>query len=151
MLEFALVLPILVILVFGFVELGRALMQTNMLTKAVTTGARFVARAHGVVGNNCQAGAGWSDAVGDASCLVSHGATGSGGTCPGEVLLPGLDEDGAIEFTIRPQTTGAVDTCVVRVEAEADFAAIFGDSVVPLLQLGPIRLNAQAEERFIGE
>lgn len=41
--EFALVLPILVVLVFGVVDFGRALFAYNYLTSAVREGGRFAA------------------------------------------------------------------------------------------------------------
>ncbi|MHB1225596.1 MAG: TadE/TadG family type IV pilus assembly protein [Gemmatimonadaceae bacterium] len=41
--EFALVLPILVVLVFGIVDFGRALFAYNYLTSAVREGGRFAA------------------------------------------------------------------------------------------------------------
>jgi Flp pilus assembly protein TadG len=41
--EFALVLPILLLVVFGITEFGRALMTANMLTQAAREGARVAA------------------------------------------------------------------------------------------------------------
>ena len=41
--EFAFILPLLLLLVFGIVELGRMLMQTNVLTQAAREGARAAA------------------------------------------------------------------------------------------------------------
>jgi Flp pilus assembly protein TadG len=41
--EFAIVLPVLLLLLFGVTELGRALVRYNALTKAVQDGARFAA------------------------------------------------------------------------------------------------------------
>ncbi|GAB4324203.1 MAG: hypothetical protein Kow0074_16990 [Candidatus Zixiibacteriota bacterium] len=41
--ELGLILPFLLILVFGITELGRMLMQTNMLTQACREGARVAA------------------------------------------------------------------------------------------------------------
>jgi 3-hydroxyisobutyrate dehydrogenase-like beta-hydroxyacid dehydrogenase len=41
--EFAFILPLLLILVFGITELGRMLMRTNVLTQAAREGARAAA------------------------------------------------------------------------------------------------------------
>lgn len=41
--EFAFILPLLLILVFGITELGRMLMRTNILTQAAREGARAAA------------------------------------------------------------------------------------------------------------
>ncbi|WP_200938201.1 TadE/TadG family type IV pilus assembly protein [Methylobacterium sp. Leaf108] len=53
MLEFALVLPILVVLVFGCFELGRALLVRQAMEGAVRAGARSLAR---VPDPNCRPG-----------------------------------------------------------------------------------------------
>ncbi len=49
MTEFAIVLPVLLLLLFGVTELGRALVRYNTLTKAVQDGARYAA-AYGLLG-----------------------------------------------------------------------------------------------------
>jgi Flp pilus assembly protein TadG len=43
MVEFAIVLPVLLLLVFGIIDFGRALYTQNNLTSAVREGARFAA------------------------------------------------------------------------------------------------------------
>jgi Flp pilus assembly protein TadG len=43
MVEFTIVLPVLLLLMFGVTELGRALVRYNALTKTVHDGARFAA------------------------------------------------------------------------------------------------------------
>ena len=43
MVEFTIVLPVLLLLLFGVTELGRALVRYNTLTKAVQDGARYAA------------------------------------------------------------------------------------------------------------
>lgn len=144
--EFAIILPLLVILLFGFVELGRALYQENMLTKAVTTGARFISRVPEAVTDTCQPGTVWNTATTQAGALIAYADAGTG-----SVRLPGLDDPGAVTFSTRDDAVGGQPVCVIRVEAAAQFAAIFGDSVVPFLDLGPITLTASAEERYIGE
>jgi Flp pilus assembly protein TadG len=150
MVEFAVLLPVLVILVFGFTEIARAVMQTNTLTKAVTVGARYVARIPDAVDtSSCSAGTAWGAATTEAELLVENETAGTG-----TVILPGLDAGGAIIFSVGSETSGSgaglVNACVITVTAQAQFAALFGDSIVPLLNLGPINLNAQAEERYIG-
>ena len=144
MVEFAIVLPILVILFFGFVEIGRALYQENLLTKAIVTGTRYVARVPDAVTDTCQPGPDWAAASTHGIDLVVHAGT-------GVVRLPGLDDAGAVSFSIQANSVGGETACVVQGQARAQFAAIFGESVVPLLKLGSIPLTANAEERFIGE
>ena len=156
--EMAMLMPLLVILVFGLVEYGRALLQINTLTKAVTAGARYVARAPDALIDpwaeppECGVGTGWAAAIAQGELLIENDNAGTG-----SVILPGLDDAGAIQFSSGMETVaygggaGNIDVCVITVRAEADFAAISGESIVPFLQLGPITLNAQAEERYIGE
>jgi Flp pilus assembly protein TadG len=43
MTEFAIVLPVLLLLLFGMTEIGRALVRYNTLTKALQDGARYAA------------------------------------------------------------------------------------------------------------
>ena len=47
--EFAIVVPVLLLLLFGVTEVGRALVRYNTLTKAVQDGARYAA-AKGLLG-----------------------------------------------------------------------------------------------------
>lgn len=145
MIEFALILPILIVLVFGVTELGRALYQQNTLDKAVLTGARFLARYPGAVASDCSEGVGWSVALPFAQNLVATGQEVAGG----EALLPGLD---ATKVKVeKPKGDDFTEGCVVIVTVSVPFASLFGDSVVPLLNLGAFNLNAKSEERYHGE
>ena len=148
MVELAVITPLLVILLFGFIEIGRALIQTNMLTKAVNTGARYIAREPDAVSASphCTQDTEWAAAAAQAQLMVAYS---NGGT--GNLILPGLDDGGAITSSTRAEFTGLIIVCVVRVTAQAQFDAVFGDSIVPFLNLGPIQINAAAEERYIGE
>jgi hypothetical protein len=137
MVELALVLPILTLLMFGFIEVGRALYQQNMLTKAISTGARFIARAPEAVSANCQQGATWQQTVDQARALIIFPGTGS------RLLLRGLDDEAALSFSLRRQNA----VCVIRIEANIAYVAVAG--IIPMMnRLG---LNAAAEERFIGD
>jgi Flp pilus assembly protein TadG len=49
MVELAIILPLLLLLLFGVTELGRALYQQNILTQAVELGGRYLARIDGAV------------------------------------------------------------------------------------------------------
>jgi Flp pilus assembly protein TadG len=142
-------MPLLIILLFGFVEFGRALLQINTLTKAVT--ARYVARVPDAVTapTACDAGTAWTAAIAQAELLIKNSDAGTG-----DLILPGLDGEGAITFSEpRPYTDEGlgIEACVVTVVATVPFAAMSGDSLVPFFQVGPITLRAQAEERYLGE
>jgi hypothetical protein len=166
MVELAIVTPLLVILVFGITEIGRALYQENMLTKAVTAGARYLARGpvkdpYGNVvldDETCAPGPAWSAYETRATDMVIYGVL---SPQPGdEPLLPHLDEPGNVTIGYRgPETidvdvsgtTQTITACVITVSAKAAFDGLFGENIVPLLNLGSFELNASAEERYLGE
>lgn len=82
-LELAVMLPILVAMVFGITEYGRAIYSYDTLAKSARTAARHLT----------QRGAGDSIAQQEARCLAVTGDyTSAGGivTCDGSALLPGL-------------------------------------------------------------
>ena len=147
MIEFAVLLPLLVIMVFGFAELGRALHQQRALTESVLAGARFLSRAPGAVTVACAPAASWPVQSARARLIVVYPDPAD----PVTPRLPGLDADGAVTFTVHAASAPGVTGCVVRAEADVPFAAIFGDAVVPLLRLGRFDLTAETEERYIGD
>lgn len=148
MVEFALILPLLIVLVFGITELGRALYQVNTLDKAVASGVRFMARYEGLLDlSDCSLNGGpWATASGYASNLVATGKEGAGGTG----LLPGLDA-GDVSFALDTANTNDDTGCVIQGTVTVPFFSLFGDSVVPFLNLGPFNLTASSEERYHGE
>ena len=143
--ELALLLPFMAALFLGFTELGRALYQQNMLTKAMTTGARYVARIPEGVTAGCLPGPAWGAATSQARTLVSYPDGADGG-----LLLPGLDQSDALQFTIRAESSGGFDMCIIRLEGRVPFITLAGNPL-PMLNLNTVGLNAATEERFIGE
>jgi len=139
MVELALVLPILMLILFGFIEVGRALYQQNTLTKAISTGARFISRAPDGVTASCQPGATWQQTVDQARALITYPGT------SGRLLLNGLEDDEALVFSVRQVSA----VCVIRIEANLAYVAIAG--IIPILNNGGIALNATVEERYIGD
>jgi len=156
LLEFAVLLPLLVILLFGMVEFGRALLQANTLTKAVTTGARYLARYPDLLSDSphcnrdCTDCADWNTAVAQAEILIENDNAGAG-----SVILPGLDAGGAITFDrdrrLMSVSGNSYFICVIEVQASTPFVSMSGGSLVPFFQVGPINLIARAEERYLGE
>lgn len=145
--EFAVLLPILVILLFGFIEIGRVLYQNNQLNKAVTAGARYVARIPNAASmSDCTPDSAWTSATDQGKAMIAYT---DGGT--GSLLLPGLDDSGAITFDANPRDATVTTACVITVNATTQFVGLFGDSIVPLLDIGPLYLKASVEERYIGE
>lgn len=144
MVEFALVFPLLVVLLFGFIEFGRALYQQNVLTKALSSGSRFVARSPDALTVDCGPGSEWSDATSRAADLVVYSSSGG-------PRLPGLDDPGAVTFAASATASGSMTACVIKGSASTDFAGLFGAQLVPFLGIGSVKLNAVDEERYIGQ
>mgnify|MGYP000190056959 CR=1 FL=1 len=152
LIEFALVVMMLVVLVFGITELGRALYQWNTLTKAAEVGARYLTRSYGGLDPlTCSPRTGWDARVDEAENLVVYGAPiPSDGAIP---RLPGLTTD-MVEIEEPEQVSissggGVIQACVIKIAVtEVPF-----DSVVisDLLGFANIKLSAYAEERYIGE
>jgi len=160
--EFAIILPLLIIILAGITELGRALYQQNTLYKSVSAGARYLARAADVLDDNCDpiTGPTWTAALATARNLVIYGEK----TATASPLLPGLDSgDSAIaQIVILPRleddfpktdldgATVTEDICVISVNAEVNFQGIFGEIVIPFSTIGTFKIRAETEERYIG-
>ena len=87
-LEFAILLPILVLLCFGITESGRAIYQYNTIAKATRDAARYLTLVPPGQGHAT------------ARCLALHGNR----TCAGDLLVPNL---GAATVTIWDATNRA--------------------------------------------
>lgn len=160
MVEFAIVAPLMVMLVFGITELGRALYQLNMITKSANTGARYLARVNKVVDlvysegsdllESCTTGSKWDTATDIVRNLVLYGNE----TGTGKILLPGL----TVEFDPMPHVTSPIDDgvttsgCVISVKVATEFVSVFGDeTLIPFTDIQPITFAEVAQERYIGE
>ena len=75
LIEFAITLPLLLLIAFGIIEFGRAYYQYNTLSKAIRNGARYMS-FHPYDGTN----------ISNAQNMVVYGQS-SGGSTP---ILPGL-------------------------------------------------------------
>jgi hypothetical protein len=160
MVEFAIVLVLLVLIVFGITELGRALYQQNSLTKAVNIGSRFIARQYDLL--HPAADCTFKDSVRrtqveqQARNLIICGRLDCSGFDP---VVPGLTSAGITIATMSKKIKAEDEdeneieweACVIEVTAVAPFIPIFGDVVVPLTNLAGFNLNARTEDRYIGE
>lgn len=170
MVELALLLPLLVLLVFGITEIGRALYQHNTLAKAIESGARYLSRSAGaleIVDNHCNEVVDlWVPAEQQARNLIVFGDE-DGKGIDGESLPPLLPylAVGSVSISVDPDAETATWTsdegtftskpaCVIKVEASVPFDTLMGEGrcIAPYLCLPkPIMLNAAVEERWIGE
>lgn len=153
MVEFAIILPLLLMIFLGIAELGRALLFYQRLTQAVETGARYAARAYGAVeSSDCTALEGWTAALADTENVVIFGQVAGGS----QAVIPGLDSaDTAVADVevnlVSRAVTGVGDVCVVQVFARVKYTGIFGTQFIPLLGIEQPTLRATSEERYVGE
>lgn len=164
MVEFAGALILLLILVFGITEIGRAIYQLNTLTKSVEAGARYMSRSVGVVSFDAEAGAP------EEQCLIANAAWGAASERATNIILYGTESTGVMtrlpsmvvtSITVAPHVDSALahgGACVIKVSAQAHFISIFSNNkpVPPLYGQndglgGGLVLTANAEERYIGE
>lgn len=163
MLEFAGALILLITMVFGISEIGRALYQLNTLTKSVEAGARYMSRSVDVVIFDPEAGApeeqcgivsgNWEVAMERARNIVLYGTEVTGNM----TRLPEMD---VTEITVMPRIDAFLShggACVIKVTASAKFISIFDDDNDSLNMnndddvIGELVLTAEAQERYIGE
>jgi hypothetical protein len=147
MVELAIVLPLLVMLVFGITELGRAMYQLNTISKAAVTGARYLARVNGLVDrDDCTPDATtWGEVIPLATNLIIYGNAAG----VGDPRLPGME----VSFDPpRLDDETASTACIISVGVTARFVSIFGsDALIPFTSIGEITLAQTVQERFIGE
>lgn len=148
MVEFAIILPLLLIMFLGVAELGRALLFSQRLTQAVEAGARYAARAHEALDPDVCAVIPEA-VITNARNLVVFGQVAGGG----QAVVPGLDDDeDNVDVTPLIRTvTGVGDVCVVQVSASVQYEGIFGAQFIPLLDIEQPTLWATSEERYVGE
>lgn len=164
MVEFAGVLILLVMLVFGISEIGRAIYQQNTLTKSIEAGARYMSRAVDILefdpagitpGEQCRISSGnWDAAVLRAKNIILYGVESAGATA----RLPNME---VTKIDVEPyieHSLASGGACVIKVAAKAKFVSIFSnDAPLPPMygeessQTGGLLLTATTEERYIGE
>ena len=149
--ELVVLTPFLITLIVGTAELGRAILQINTLNKALIGGARVVARFDNAINTaDCSQGSAWAQATARGAAIIQYGPSGQG-----DLIMPGLDQNGAVVFSsglsnAALPSSGSVGVCVVTVRSEIPFAALFGASLVPFVQLTPPNIGAKVEERYFG-
>ncbi len=156
LIEFTIIFPLLLLMVLGITELGRALYQKNTLTKAVEVGARYMARVNAegdiidrstcVVKATGTYPATWSARLGDAEQLVLDTA---------QPVLPGLVAADVSFGLDQGLAVSGDEECLVRVSADTGFNPILGPLTLPIINvtfdLTQVRIHAKSEEQYIGE
>lgn len=131
-LEFAMVLPLMLLIVFGIIEFGRAYYQYNTLTKAIRDGARYMSKhiystAYETSTKN----------------LIVYGNTAGTGT----PVLPGLT---AARIVLTPTPSGATlasppDWLTVSVNAYP-----FSSLVPTFIPMSNVTFSPSIQMRFVG-
>jgi Flp pilus assembly protein TadG len=116
LLEFALVLPLLLLMLTGAVEFGRAFYTYNILTKSVRNAARYLSASQMSLGGTV--GAGY---VGKAQTLAMYGNVDGAGT----KILPDLN---SADITVSGTATPGPSTVqfYVTVSADYPYTPLFG-------------------------
>lgn len=148
--EFAILLPILLILLLGITELGRALHFQHRLTRAVEAGARYMARSYQTVDKTdpaCDNTIGdWTGSATNTQNLVVYGTIGGGGS----PIISGFST-GDVDVAVEPRAvTGVGTACVITVSATVQYPGLFGAAIIPLLEIPQPTLGARSEERYVG-
>lgn len=145
--EFALVLPLLVVLAFGAIEMGRMLWQHEIITKGVRDGTRYLTR----VPVSCTApGPGGTFSVGQVQ--AAENLVKSGTITAGTPILPAYD---SATFTIEVDCrdaaalglSGGTYLPVVRMIAEVPYLDYF----IGVLGIGDVTFTVTHEETNVGE
>jgi Flp pilus assembly protein TadG len=121
MTEFAIVLPVMLLLLFGVTEVGRAIMRYNTLTKAVRDGARYAA-SYALLGTTGAVNVDAQLLTATRNVVVYGNTAGTG-----QRLLPGF-------ATAQVQLIDAGGD-LIRVDASYLYTPLFGN-VLPDIGLG---------------
>jgi len=137
--EFAIMLPVLILLVSGMVEVGRAYVQAIAVQKGVRAGALFAARADTPL-----------SAVDKqrAENLVRTGSVDGSGA----YLVSGFGKAGAnVDVaTIGTFTVGEQDLPVIRVTAQVPFDPVF-PNMFHYLGFGSHVITVSHEQAYVGD
>jgi len=150
--EMALVLPILLVLMFGSLEIGNYFMNQHTLVKAVRDGARFAARKP-FAGYTACSGSPDATVVSETQNVVMRGYS-SGGT----IITPNIDA-ADVSVTTSCETMAGTQTMsgiyagrttgaqIVRVSARVNYRPVLG--IMGFTGIG-LHLNAASEAAVAG-
>lgn len=139
--ETAIILPVLMLLLFGLVEFGRALQQHHVLNKSLRDAGRYLAR----VQLDCPAGAdpNWATERSTAQHLAATGQL-SGGA---PLVVGWTDADFVIPDPVCEVWSGR-DVQVIAVSADIPYRDL---GFLGVLGLSPLRLAGAHQQVHIGE
>lgn len=134
--EFALALPMLLLMAAGFLDVGRAYSQATTLNKAVRAGAEFAARNEVPLSAAAQT---------QVENLIRTGTLdGSGGD-----LVPGFGAGGAVTVTLGSYDPGSGAVPVLHVTARVPYTPVLS-GLAGLVGLGALSLEVSHEQAYVG-
>ncbi len=149
--EFALALPLLLVLVFGTMEFANVLYQQHIITKGAQEAARFAARSPALVSSaSCSpTGGGWAGATTAAANIAATGQT-AGGTS----IIPNFST-ADVTITVECPASGDLLSSnpdsgsipVVLATVSIDYRSL---GFLDLLNLSNFSLSAQHREMGVG-
>lgn len=149
--EFALVLPFLLILVFGTMEFANLLYQQHIITKGAQEAARFAARSPALVtSTSCSpTGSAWTSVTAAAANIAATGRS-SGGV----QIIPNFSAADVVITVECPSSTGLISSNpdsgaipVVLATISIDYRSL---GFLGLLNLSDFSLSAQHREMGVG-
>ena len=149
--EFALVLPLLLLLVFGTMEFANVLYQQHIITKGAQEAARFAARSPALVtSTSCSpTGGDWTSATAAAANIAATGRT-SGGA----LIIPNLSAADVVITVECPSSAGLISSNpdsgaipVVLATVSINYRSL---GFLGLLRLSGFSLSAQHREMGVG-
>lgn len=150
--EFALVLPIFLAMLFGALELGNYMNQMSLLEKGLRAGAMYAARSEDLDGGSLTLSSATEDAVAE---LTARGTLDNSGN----FVPPGWSDCGSVPYssclTITPlNRTGSengqnVSITVVKLNASVPYAPLFPGGL-PFFGFTTMTLSAHHEQAWIG-
>jgi hypothetical protein len=149
--ELALVLPLLLVMVFGTLEFANILYQQQVITKGVQEAARFAARNPSLNATVAcpPASGGWASA---ASAAANVAATGS--AAGGTLILPNFAAADVVVTVECPASDGLLSSNpdsgsipVVLVRAEIDARSV---GFLAFLNIAELQLSAEHREMGVG-
>ena len=145
MVEFAIILPLLLLMLYGITEIGRAIYQQNSLYKGLMAGSRHLARAEEIIlldpsDNSCtKVEPGYSAIELKTIDLIALNMA----------EFPGFSTDDIeIEIPSAAMVIDDIAGCKIIIQVNSQFDALF----IPLGggDLGSFNIHADIEERYIG-
>lgn len=148
--ELAIILPAVLILLFGMFDFAFLLYQKQLVTKSVQDAARFAARSTTVISNGVcpPSSAGWSSTVAQAQQIAIRG------TSNGAVMLSNFSAND-VTVSVSCPAAGIMNTSnpvsgtipIVTVSAQIQARSL---GVLGILGFGPLVLSAEHSEFGVG-